>query len=96
MGKRKPSYDTNRQVLGEIYPLDTPFNVILDVSEACNFKCNYCFRFEQNKECWGYAKDKQIMSWELFVKAVEQIKVFPQKIKQITTDHGLFSTLSST
>lgn len=89
MGKMKPSYDTNRQVLGKIFPLDTPFNVILDVSEACNFKCNYCFRSEQNKECWGYAKDSQIMKWELFIKAVEQMKGFPQEVKQISlSNHG--------
>ena len=29
--KIKPSYDENRQVLGKIYPLSTPFTVILDV-----------------------------------------------------------------
>ena len=89
MGKKKPSYDTNRQVLGRIFPLDTPFNIILDVSEACNFKCNYCFRAEQNKECWGCAKDNQIMNWELFIKAVEQMKGFPQEVKQISlSNHG--------
>ena len=89
MGEIKPSYDTNRQILGEIFPLDTPFNVILDVSEACNFKCNYCFRSDQNKAHWGYAKDNQLMPWDIFGKAVEQIKEFPQEVRQISlSNHG--------
>lgn len=89
MGEIKPSYDTKRQVLGEIFPLNTPFNVILDVSEVCNFKCKYCFRSDQKKEHWGYAKKNQIMEWELFAKAVEQIKHFPQEVKQISlSNHG--------
>lgn len=89
MGEIKPSYDTNRQILGKIYPLDTPFNVILDASEACNFKCNYCFRADNDKAHWGYAKDNQLMSWDVFAKAVEQIKEFPQEVKQISLScHG--------
>lgn len=89
MGEIKPSYDTNRQVLGKLFPLDTPFNVILDTSEVCNFKCSYCFRADQDKAHWGYAKDNQLMKWELFVNAVEQIKHFPQEVKQISlSNHG--------
>lgn len=89
MGEIRPSFDSNRQILGEIYPLDTPFNVIVDVSEACNFKCNYCFRSDKDKTHWGYAKDNQIMQWDLFIKVVEQLKGFPQEVKQISlSNHG--------
>lgn len=89
MGEIKPSFDTNRQVLGKILPLDTPFNVILDVSEVCNFKCNYCFRSDKDKGHWGYAKDNKLMSWDMFARAVEQIKEFPQEVKQISLScHG--------
>lgn len=87
--KISPSYDTNRQVLGKIYPLDTPFNVILDISEVCNFRCNYCFRSDDNKEHWGYAKDNQVMKWDVFEKTVHQIKEFEQEVKQISLSaHG--------
>lgn len=87
--KIKPSYDTDRQILGKVFPLDTPFNVILDTSEVCNFRCNYCFRFSSNKEHWGYAKDNGIMQWAIFTNAVEQIKEFPQQVKQISlSNHG--------
>lgn len=89
MGEIRPSFDSNRQVLGEIYPLDTPFNVIIDASEACNFKCSYCFRSDKDKTHWGYAKDNQIMQWDLFVKVVEQLNGFPQEVKQISlSNHG--------
>lgn len=89
MGEIQPSFDSNRQLLGKIYPLDTPFNVIIDVSEVCNFRCNYCFRADEDKSHWGYAKDKRIMQWDLFTKIVEQLKEFPQEVKQISlSNHG--------
>lgn len=85
----QPSFDTNRQVLGKIFPLNTPFTVIIDSSEACNFKCNYCFRSDTDKENWGYAKQQNLMQWDTFVKVVEQLKSFPQAIKEISlSNHG--------
>lgn len=88
-GKIMPSFDSKRQRLGDIYPLDTPFNVIVDISEVCNFKCKYCFRAEENKAVWGYAKDNGLMAWDTFTKAVESIKAFPEGVKQISLScHG--------
>jgi radical SAM protein with 4Fe4S-binding SPASM domain len=89
MGEIKPSFDTDRQTLGKIYPLDTPFNVILDASEVCNFRCEYCFRASDDKNNWGYARNSQLMDWGIFEKAVEQIKEFPKDVKQISlSNHG--------
>lgn len=89
MKKIKPSYDEHRTALGKVLPLDTPFNVIIDTSEACNFKCKYCFRAESDKNYWGYAKEESIMSWELFTEIIEQLKEFPNKIRQISlSNHG--------
>lgn len=85
----RPSYDANRQVLGNILPLDTPFTVIIDSSETCNFKCNYCFRSDKNKENWGYAKEPLLMQWDMFKQIADQIKAFPQKVKTISlSNHG--------
>lgn len=83
----QPSFDTNRQVLGEVLPLATPFTVILDSSEVCNFKCNYCFRAEKNEKAWGYAIKNNMMSKEIFEMAVEQIQQFPDEVKQISLSH---------
>ena len=85
----KPSFDSKRQKLGNILPLKVPFNVLLDSSEACNFKCNYCFRAEKDKSAWGYAKECKLMEWNLFVQAVEQIMEFDESVKQISLSvHG--------
>lgn len=85
----KPSFDEKRQVLGKVLPLTTPFTVVLDSSEACNFKCNYCFRADKNREVWGYAKNSGLMEWDLFTEAVRQITEFPEAVKQISlSNHG--------
>lgn len=84
----KPSYDTNRQILGHIYPLNAPFNLIIDTSEACNFRCNYCFRSNPEKKDWSYAALQNLMSFDLFEKVVDQIGDF-SSIKQISlSNHG--------
>lgn len=89
MGAIQPSFDTNRQVLGKILPIDTPFNVIIDASELCNFKCRYCFRAEEDKTAWGYARDNRIMNRQIFTKLVGQIAEFPQPVRQISlSNHG--------
>lgn len=88
--KIQTSFDKSRQVLGKIFPLSTPFTVILDASEACNFRCNYCFRAGDDPEAWGeYAVKKNLMSWDVFTKSVEQIKQFPEAVKVISlSNHG--------
>lgn len=83
----KPSFDTNRVPLAEVLPLTTPFTVILDASEACNFKCSYCFRSEKDLKVWGYAAENSMMSMEVFKMAVSQIKQFPGEIRQISLSH---------
>lgn len=81
--KIHPSYDTQRSVLGKVLPLDTPFRVTIDSSEVCNFKCNYCFRYGQPSGNWGYAQKNQIMSWDIFERAVQQLKKFPSEPRVI-------------
>ena len=86
--KIKPSFDTNRQILGEILPLDTPFSIIMDTSSVCNFKCNYCFRVDKDKRKWGYAKEGKIMDWDIFQRTIAQIQEFPDDVKQISLSHS--------
>jgi radical SAM protein with 4Fe4S-binding SPASM domain len=87
--KVRPSYDTNRILLGERLPLDAPFAVILDSSEKCNFKCNYCFRSSETKEDWSYAGSNALMSMEMLELAAGQLLEFPSCIKTISlSNHG--------
>ncbi|MDD6035830.1 MAG: radical SAM protein [Lachnospiraceae bacterium] len=88
-GRIKPSFDENRQRLGNILPLKVPFNVLLDSSEVCNFKCSYCFRANEDKSVWGYAQSNSLMEWNLFVRAIEQIMDFEEPVKHISlSNHG--------
>ncbi|GMX66221.1 radical SAM protein [Paenibacillus elgii] len=85
----KPSYNTERTLLGEQLPLDTPYSVILDVSERCNFKCSYCFRAGKIDESWGFAAARSLMSPETFQRAARQLAEFPRKIKVVSlSGHG--------
>ena len=42
MAEIKPSYDTKRQKLSEIIPLDSPLSMYIEPTRTCNFKCFYC------------------------------------------------------
>lgn len=85
----KASFNQKRLRLAEKIPLDTPLSVILDISERCDFKCNYCFRSKEKDRAWGYAEKNNLISMELFRRAVEQLAVFPQKIKSVSlSGHG--------
>lgn len=87
--KVRPSYDSNRSVLGEIFPLSTPFNVILDTSEVCNFRCGYCFRGRMIKANGGMLKGLIIWNGICLKKAVAQLQDFPEEVRQISlSNHG--------
>lgn len=89
MAKIKASYNSERLCLGEQLPLNTPFSVIVDASERCNFKCSYCFRSGKKDETWGYAAKNELMSKGIFEKVVEQLSEFPQKIRVVSlSGHG--------
>ena len=82
------SFNQNRSVLGEVLPLSTPYTVLIDISDMCNLRCNYCFRYDETILAEDYRKNK-LMDWETFVKVVEQLKEFPEQIKRISlSNHG--------
>lgn len=89
MAEIKASYNKERLCLGREIPLDTPLSVHLDVSERCNFKCNYCFRSKKRDETWGFAAKNNLMPMNIFQKTIEQLAEFPQKIKSVfLSGHG--------
>lgn len=88
-GKIEPSFDENRQPLGKVLPLVSPFTVVIDVSEVCNFRCKYCFRANQDTKAHGYAIKNNLMEWNTFTHIVEQVLEFPEPVKQISlSGHG--------
>ncbi|WP_312352966.1 radical SAM/SPASM domain-containing protein [Aminipila sp.] len=84
-----PFYEKNRECLGNILPLNTPFTVFIDLSEVCNFRCNYCFRSNTSLKQYGYALQNNLMNWETFIRTIEQIEEFPCEVKKISlSGHG--------
>ncbi len=71
-GKRKP--------LSEVLPLDTPFVVQIFPIYACNFKCNYCI-FSIDKGKRHFISDKILMDFDLYKKTIDDIAMFPGKVK---------------
>ena len=54
MAEVKPSYDTKRQRLSEVIPLDSPLSMYVEPTRTCNFKCfTVCTAPEESREaCW--------------------------------------------
>ncbi len=86
--KVKESFHENRTVLGKVLPIDTPFTILIDTSDVCNFKCNYCFRATGSDTAAPDYRKNQLMSLETFSRVVEQMKAFPQQIKRISLSHN--------
>lgn len=78
---RKDIY--KRTKLVEVIPLSTPYKINIDVANACNFKCNFCFHAMDNKELKKSGFKPNIMNYELFKIIIKQIKDFPEQIKCI-------------
>lgn len=69
-----------RTKLAEVLPLDTPFVVQIFPVYACVFKCCYCiFSIDMSKR--GFISDKVIMDFQLYKKCVDDMAMFPNKIK---------------
>ena len=67
-----------RNKLEEVIPLDGPYTVAIDPSNLCNFKCNFC-AIQSKEEKLPFKK--QLMTLELFKKIIDDLKMFPQKLK---------------
>lgn len=50
-----------RHKLSDVVPLDIPYNVQIEPSDSCNFKCEYCIYSVKN-----LSENK--MSWSLYNK----------------------------
>ncbi len=76
MAEFKQWRNENRTRLKDVVPLDTPYNLMVEVSSLCNARCNYCAH--SRKDHGVYEGN---MSMELFNKVLEDSKMFPHKFK---------------
>lgn len=79
--KYEPRIDlTNRTPLETVIPLDTPFVVFVDPSDACNFKCRFCPTSDRDLMKNVRRPWKQ-MTYELFIKIANEMASFPRRVK---------------
>lgn len=77
--KRSNVVNNQRVSLGEVLPLDVPFSLFIDVSNVCNFKCKFCAI--QTSEIKNF--NKQVMSWDLYKKIIDDITQFKKPLKML-------------
>lgn len=75
-------FNNERVYLHTVLPLDTPFSINIEVSSICNIKCKYCIH-SLEKEKLNRVQNLNVMSMDLFVKIIDQLKKFPKKIKTL-------------
>ena len=70
----------NHTVLGEVVPLETPFVLLVDPSNLCNFRCRFCPTGDQDliRKTGRY---QGILDFNLFKKIIDDLKEFPEPIK---------------
>ncbi len=67
---------TDRQELGKVLPLDTPFTCMVFPSNICNFRCIYCSQSTKPSTV-----KNQMMSWEIYKKTIDDLTRFPSKLR---------------
>ena len=80
MAEKGIKADMNRIRLEEHIPLSTPMRVIIDPSSVCNFRCQYC---PHGNEQALKTMPQAIMPLELAMKCIDDLTVFPQRIKKL-------------
>lgn len=71
-----------RTFLAESLPLSTPFLLQIFPVYACNFKCNYCALSLSRAER-GYVSNAKFLDFDLYRKAIDELSVFPQKLRML-------------
>jgi MoaA/NifB/PqqE/SkfB family radical SAM enzyme len=75
-------FNSEKTALENVVPLDTPYSVHIDICSICNFKCNFCFHSNpeaMRKKGYKYG----LMSFDLFKKITDDLKLFNQKIRKV-------------
>jgi MoaA/NifB/PqqE/SkfB family radical SAM enzyme len=70
----------DRTVLGEVLPLETPFVLLVDPSNLCNFRCRYCPTGNRDliRKTGRYQGN---LDFNLFKKIIDDLKEFSQPVK---------------
>lgn len=87
--KYKPrAGQTERTILADVVPIDTPYVFGIFVGDICNFRCKYCVQSVPIEEAGAKehrgARDlvRKFMPWETFLRVAAQMQEFPQRIRK--------------
>ncbi len=69
--------------LASVVPLTSPYLVIIDVANICNFRCNFCFQSIAKAKLLGMGFKPAMMDMSLFKRTISEVKKFPEQIKRI-------------
>lgn len=67
--------------MADAIPLDTPFTVVIEPTNACNFKCSFCFHSLKSEELKKQGFSQNNLSADQYKKIIEDIMSFPEQIK---------------
>lgn len=70
------------QCLKDVLPLETPFSLLIDPCNICNFKCSFCPTGHPQLLA-KVARPNGMMSFGLFCKIIDDLKQFGQKLEKI-------------
>ena len=73
-----------REKLVNLLPLAAPLTIYIDPSSACNFKCNFCCHAIASNQIEKNGFKPSIMDYGLFCTVIDQIKVFPVRLRQLS------------
>lgn len=71
-----------RERLIDAVPLSTPWTMFIEPTNVCNFRCQYCPTGHTDL-LREVGRKNTLMSWELFVKVVDDMRAFPTRLKMV-------------
>lgn len=77
------TFDMQRVNLWEQVPLDTPFQLCIEPTFVCNFRCNYCMHALEKEILEARGFQFAPMEWSTFESIVRQLQEFPHRIKKV-------------
>lgn len=84
MAQSASRYSTNRQILSEKVPLNTPYVLDIHTGDFCNVKCKYCIHSIDEKVPEKQHLVKKFFDMDLTKKVTQQILEFPDRLKTVS------------
>lgn len=78
--KKQNLVNKNRHRLEEVLPLRTPYSLVIDPCNLCNFRCRFCAMQTADADL---SYKKQLMPMDLYKKIVDDIAAFPDQLKML-------------